>query len=295
MNYRHAYHAGNFADVLKHLLLSLVIVHLRRKDTPFRVIDTHAGAGLYDLDSVEARKTGEWREGIGRLLDADIPQEIADILQPYLDVVSKFGCEPGSTLRTTGHGGIEADGVLTRYPGSPIIAAELLRPSDALIANELHPEDRNSLERALAQYRHAKVTGLDGYVALKSNLPPKERRGVVLIDPPFEEPGELQRLVGGLRQGVKRFATGTYMLWYPIKDPTTTSAFKQDVAGLGLEKLVAVEFFIRRPVDIEKLNGHGLIVLNPPFTLRADLEKVLPFLGGLLGQGEGASFAVEAL
>ncbi|MCH9808595.1 MAG: 23S rRNA (adenine(2030)-N(6))-methyltransferase RlmJ [Alphaproteobacteria bacterium] len=290
MNYRHAYHAGNFADVLKHVLLCLVISHLKRKDKPFRVIDTHAGAGLYELDSVEASKTGEWREGIGRLLACQIPSDIAPILTPYLDVVRRIGCGAEQS----------AGPAISRYPGSPLIAAHLLRNCDRLIANELHGDDREALEANLAAFGHtrrlgAKVMGLDGYVALKSTLPPKERRGVILIDPPFEQPGELQRLINGLREGVRRFSTGTFMLWYPIKDPGPVAAFKRQLGSLGLAKLMAVELLVRRPDNIERLNGHGLIVLNPPFTLRTDMETALPFLGSVLGQGEGASFRIEEL
>ena len=281
VNYRHAYHAGNFADVVKHLLLTLVIVHLKKKDAAFRVLDTHAGAGLYELQSEEATKTGEWCEGIGRLLEAEVPDDIAEILQPYLDVV--------------GHWRRSDKGGLVQYPGSPLIAAELLRPQDRLIANELHPADRVALEESLAGYRNAKVMGLDGYVALKSSLPPKERRGVILIDPPFEEPGELKRLAGALREGVRRFSTGTFMLWYPIKDPRLVAAFKCELSGLGLEKMLAVELYVRKPDNVDRLNGHGLVILNPPFTLEADMGRVLPFLAKVLGQGAGATYALEKL
>ena len=282
MNYRHVYHAGNFADVLKHFMLSRVIVHLKQKAAPFRVIDTHAGAGLYDLHSEQAAKTGEWHEGIGRLLEAKIPAELAGLFAPLVEAVWRVN--DGAHQRP-----------ITRYPGSPVIAAELVRPDDVIFANELHPDDRRALERALSPYRNARVLGLDGYVALKSLLPPKERRGVVLIDPPFEETGELQQLTQGLREGVRRFSTGTFLLWFPIKDPSSIAAFKRELAGLGLPKLLVVEFYVRAPDDVERLNGHGLAVLNPPYTLAPELVRVLPFLSSVLRQGYGARFAVDWL
>lgn len=284
MNYRHIYHAGNFADVLKHLILTIVIGYMERKSAPFRVVDTHAGAGLYDLRSFEAQKTGEWREGIGRLLNAEIPPELTNIIGPYLDVVGRFG-SPDPT----------APGTMTCYPGSPLIACELLRPKDTLIANELHPEDGKRLEKALSVYRNARTLSVDGYAALKAVLPPKERRGLVLVDPPFERPGELERLIEGLRQGVRRFATGTYLCWYPIKDPRPIANFKQELSGLELAKLWQVDFYVRAPVDVERFNGHGLIVLNPPFTLMEELELALPFLVKILAQGEGAHFRLATL
>jgi len=184
---------------------------------------------------------------------------------------------------------------LLHYPGSPLIAARLLRAQDFLIANELHPEDCRTLQRVLGRFENAKVMGVDGYIALKAVLPPKERRGVVLIDPPFEEPGELDRLLAGLRQGVKRFETGTFLMWFPIKDPRTISRFKRELGGLGLGKLMAVEFYVRAPDDVERLNGHGLVILNPPFTLSDDLERVLPALVGVLREGAGAGFEITAL
>ncbi|MBU2582969.1 MAG: 23S rRNA (adenine(2030)-N(6))-methyltransferase RlmJ [Alphaproteobacteria bacterium] len=290
MNYRHVYHAGNFADVLKHLILSLVITHLKRKTTPFRVIDTHAGAGLYDLSSPEAQKTGEWLEGIGRLLSADLPASVAAAMAPYLDVVRRFNLAAAGGA--AGEGG---RGDLLFYPGSPIIAAELMRSQDYLIANELHPADFEALGATMSAYSNVKVMNLDGYVAEKSVLPPKERRGVVLIDPPFEEPGELGRLFQGVRQGVKRFANGTFLIWYPIKDPRPVAAFKRELAGLGLDKLTAVEFFRQAPDDLERLNGHGLVMLNAPFTLGDDLKEILPVLVEILGRDKGAFFEITAL
>lgn len=274
MNYRHAYHAGNFADVLKHLVLTLVIEHLKLKPGPFRVIDTHAGAGRYDLSSVAALKTGEWQDGIGRLLGAPMPPEVAGIFAPYLAVVEAGNC----------------GGPLLAYPGSPMIARRLIRRGDALVANELHPEDRAELDALFAKDGQVKVLGLDAWVALKSLLPPKERRGVILVDPPFEEPGELARLVRGLEEAAIRFATGTVVLWYPIKDERSIFGFRREIEALGLPKVLSAELFVRRSSEDAPLIGTGLIVFNPPFTLAAKLKSALPFLAERLALDQGARF-----
>jgi 23S rRNA (adenine2030-N6)-methyltransferase len=281
MNYRHAYHAGSFADVLKHTMLALVIEHLKRKETAFRVIDTHAGAGRYSLGSAEAGKTGEWLGGIARLLATDaapLPPDVAHRLAPYLDIVRR---ENGR-------------GPLTRYPGSPIIALALMRSQDVLIATELHPEDRAALEAAIGTDRRAKVMGIDAWVALKSLLPPKERRGVVLIDPPFEAPDEFDRIALGLAQAVRRFATGTYLIWYPIKDPIRVKRFHARLVELGPLRLLRVELMIQRPVNTERLNGCGIVVVNPPHTLEGDMAAVLPDLARRLsGAGSGAGYRLD--
>ena len=292
MNYRHAFHAGNFADVLKHLILARVIEHLKKKPAPFRIIDTHAGIGLYDLSSDEARRTGEWHEGIGRLMKAEIPQDLQPIFAPYLQAVAAANA---GTEGVPGREAVASGTELTRYPGSPVLAALLKRRDDVLIANELHPDDNQALGATLKPFRNCKIMGLDGYVVLKSTLPPKERRGIVLIDPPFEQAGEFQRLLQALRQGVQRFATGIYLLWYPIKDPRPVIAFKKELGGLGLAKLSAVEFYLRAPTNPDVLNGHGLVMLNAPFSLESELEACLPFLVQVLAQGQGASFHIEQI
>ena len=274
MNYRHAYHAGNFADVLKHTVLARVIDYLKRKDAPFRVIDAHAGAGRYALSSPMAAKTGEWQGGIGRLIGRGaqpLPSIAAQYLQPYLDVVRD--ANPG--------------GGLAVYPGSPCIALALMRRDDTLIANELHPEERISLEAAVGRDRRAKVMALDAWVALKALLPPKERRGIVLIDPPFEEKGDLDRMIAGLEQGLERFATGTYLCWYPIKDLKPIAQFHAALAGLGLPKLLRADLMIEPPDDPGRLNGCGLVVANPPYTLQGELEILLPHLARRLAGSRG--------
>jgi 23S rRNA (adenine2030-N6)-methyltransferase len=180
------------------------------------------------------------------------------------------------------------DGRLRFYPGSPCLALALMRPQDRLVANELHPEDAAKLDLNLAGDRRAKVLGLDGWLALKAQLPPKERRGVILVDPPFEEAGELDRLVQGLQHAMRRFAGGVYLLWYPIKDPRPITRFHQAIAKVSPQESLAVELLVRAPTDSDRLNGSGLLVINPPYTLAADLAVLLPVLAERLADGAGA-------
>jgi len=279
MNYRHAYHAGNFADVVKHAVLALVIGHMKLKPAPFRIIDTHAGIGLYDLEAEEAHKTGEWREGIGRLRAAKVSPEAEALLAPYLDVVRR----------------LNPDGALTRYPGSPLIAREMMRAEDRLVVNELHPEDRQALRRLFGHDPQVKVMELDAWTAVKALLPPPERRGLVLIDPAFEQPGELDRLVAALKEGVRRFAGGTYLLWYPIKEARAVAAFRRNIAALGMNKAMALELMIRGPEDEQRLNGAGIIAVNAPFTLATNMRVLLPELAAVLAQGKGGGFRLDEL
>lgn len=272
MNYRHAYHAGNVADVLKHAMLALVVEHMKRKPAPFRVIDTHAGAGLYDL-SRESAKTGEWRHGIGRLLAADVPAAPAEMLAPYLAAVRAENPAGGARF----------------YPGSPVIARRLMRPGDRLVANELHPEDRERLAACFRRDPATKVLGLDGWTALKSLLPPKERRGLVLIDPPFEVPGEFTLIARGLRDAMARFATGTYIVWYPLKDLAAVSGLHRDMAALGLSNLLLAELTVSTARPDGGLAGSGLLVLNPPFKLCDQLGILLPSLRSVVARDGSAS------
>lgn len=281
MNYRHVYHAGNFADVLKHAVLARVLDYLKRKEAPFRVIDTHAGAGRYALTSPEAAKTGEWLNGIGRLIGPHakpLAPGVADLLAPYLDAVRADNAGPG----------------LVTYPGSPCIALRLLRAQDTLVANELHPEELEHLKAAIGRDRRAKPMALEGWVALKALLPPKERRGLVLIDPPFEEPGELERMASGIAQALQRFATGIYLAWYPIKDPKPIRRFHADLARLGPRNLLRIELLIQRQDHADRLNGCGLIVINPPHTLERELAVILPDLRRRLAvAGDGGSYRLD--
>ncbi|HXI85835.1 MAG TPA: 23S rRNA (adenine(2030)-N(6))-methyltransferase RlmJ [Parvularculaceae bacterium] len=281
MNYRHLYHAGNFADVFKHAALALCLEHLRLKEAPFRVVDTHAGVGRYDLASIEAGKTLEWADGVGRLFGVDaapLPVEIAPLLAPYLDIVRK----------------LNPDGRLTLYPGSPLIARALLREADRLVANELHPEDGAALAALFKSDARVKIMRLDGWTALKALLPPKERRGLVLVDPPFEAPDEFERLRSALADIQKRFATGMALFWHPVKDENGVAAFREAAVEIAPpEKFLQAELFIRNPAVYGPLAGCGLLILNPPWTLREKLIRLGPFLAERLMQGEGAAFRMN--
>jgi len=272
MNYRHIYHAGNFADVLKHAVLVNVIRYFERKEAAFRVLDTHAGIGQYDLSSGEAEKTGEWRDGIGRLLDADLPEKVAPLLRPYLDCVRALNPEIGP------------DGGIKSYPGSPRLARMLLRKQDRLSLMELHPADFETLHAAFDGDYQVRATHLDGWLALAGHLPPKERRGLVLVDPPFEEPGEFDRLADGLAKAHRRFATGTYLLWYPIKKGAPVAAFHQKLKELAIPKILCAELVVRSDRDTDGLAGSGLVIVNPPYTLAGELDILLPYLKTCLAQ-----------
>lgn len=272
MNYRHIYHAGNFADVLKHAILANVIRYFQHKDAAFRILDTHAGIGQYDLSSVEAEKTGEWRDGIGRLLDADLPQDVAATLQPYLDCVRALNPDRGP------------EQAIKAYPGSPRLARMLMRPQDRLSLMELHPDDYETLHAAFEGDYQVRATRLDGWLSLAGHLPPKERRGIVLVDPPFEAPGEFDRLADGLARAYRRFATGTYLLWYPIKSGAPVAAFHQALKDLGIAKILCAELTVKDEKDGNGLCGSGMIVVNPPYTLAGELDILLPYLKTCLKQ-----------
>jgi 23S rRNA (adenine2030-N6)-methyltransferase len=273
MNYRHIYHAGNFADVLKHAVLTRLIRYAQNKDKAFRVLDTHAGIGLYDLSSEEAQKTGEWRDGIGRLIEADLPGPVAELLAPYLDAVRALNQKGGLQL----------------YPGSPKLARMLFRPQDRLSAMELHPEDYNRLHRLFEGDYQVRATELDGWLALGAHLPPKEKRGIVLVDPPFEAEGEYSRLVTGLATAYRRFPGGTYCLWYPIKKGAPIKSFHDDLQGLQIPKMLCAELTVKSDREETGLTGSGLVIVNPPFTLKAELHTLLPVLKTILTQDRFAS------
>jgi 23S rRNA (adenine2030-N6)-methyltransferase len=272
MNYRHSYHAGNFADVFKHAVLALMICRLLKKESFFRYLDTHAGIGLYDLQADQAMRTGEWRGGVGRLWDKASDPAFADLLAPWRQAVAAAN----------------PDGKLRYYPGSPEVVRNLVRPGDRLTLCELHPEDAAVLRRRYRRDERMTVVEIDGYTALNAYLPPKERRGLVLIDPPFEEDGEFHRMAEGLKRAHKKWPTGIYTLWYPIKDVMETEAFTRSLGKLGIADIIAADFLIRRPNDRTRLNGCGLVIVNPPWTLKSDLDALLPGLAEHLGEDGGA-------
>ena len=266
MNYRHAFHAGNFADVVKHLILARIVEYLKLKPAAFRVIDTHAGIGRYDLTSDEARRSPEWMEGIRRLIERGLDGRAAELAEPYLAAVVAEN----------------PDGELTSYPGSPVLARRLLRNQDRLTAIELHPADAATLKAQFAGDIQARVIQLDGWLALGAQVPPKEKRGLVLVDPPFEEPGEWERLAGGLVKAHRRWPGGIYALWYPPKDPAEARRFAAALEASAIPKILRAELTIRQPSTPPRLFGTGMIIVNPPYPLEAELRVLLPALADIL-------------
>jgi 23S rRNA (adenine2030-N6)-methyltransferase len=266
LNYRHAFHAGSFADVHKHAVLARILRYLCEKPEPFRVIDTHAGAGVYDLSGPEAQRSGEWRDGIARLMAASPSEPVSSLLAPYLEVI----------------GALNERGRLDRYPGSPALARAFLRPQDRLIACELEPQAAAALNRNLRGDQRIKCIAIDGWTALSAYLPPKERRGLVLVDPPFEQENDFARLAKGLALAHRKWATGIYMLWYPIKGRSAPEALAKRLRRLGIPKLLRAELTVSSLTDPSRLNGSGLIVVNPPWTLEKELVVLLPALVEML-------------
>lgn len=278
MNYRHGYHAGNFADVLKHVALVALLRLLTAKDKKLFVLDTHSGAGGYDLGSASAQRTGEADAGIQRLATAaraGIPEAVSRYLEAVLAYDRKFG-PSGVRLR--------------RYPGSPRLIRAALRPGDRFVACELHPQDSLALKREFAGDKAVEVRQADGYHGLKSMLPPPERRGLVLIDPPFEAPDEFERLQRALRHGLRRFASGCYAIWYPIKDGSA-DAF---VAGLGDLKMIVLELNLGSSAPDGKLGACGLAVINPPWKFEEAMREALPWVAARLGSGVTATVRVPS-
>ncbi|MGJ3232949.1 MAG: 23S rRNA (adenine(2030)-N(6))-methyltransferase RlmJ [Oceanicaulis sp.] len=284
MNYRHAFHAGNFADVLKHAVLALCVEHMKQKPKPFRYIDTHAGIGAYDLASSEARRSPEWKDGIARVMDADMDAEIARVLAPLLDTVRAMN----------------ADGALNAYPGSPELAARLMRDSDRLQLCELHPEDARTLDRRYAKDARVKVEMRDGYKALPALLPPREKRAVVLVDPPFEHRDEMAHMAEAALHAIGKWPLGTFIFWRPLKDLWAAERFDVGFAewliddqGFQPEKILRADLWIRDLEAEGKLAGAGVVVVNPPYTLEDDLKRLLPWLCALLKQDDGAGWRLD--
>jgi 23S rRNA (adenine2030-N6)-methyltransferase len=285
MNYRHAFHAGNFADVIKHIVLVRILLYLQEKDVAFRVIDTHAGAGIYDLTSEEAARSGEWLTGIARVTQARFSDSVLPLIAPYLDIVRAFNSHPAT---------------LERYPGSPLIARALLRPQDRLTACELETTARKTLIDALRRDTQARVVDLDGWTALPAFVPPKERRGLVLIDPPFEAKDEFERLAEAFGEAFAKWPTGSYLLWYPAKSRRDTDELARQVAAANAaakppRKCLRVEFSVAPQNADGRLTSAGLLVVNPPWTLAAELKTILPELEKPLGQGGAGRFRLETL
>lgn len=270
MNYRHAFHAGNFADVVKHAVLARIVAYLQQKATPIRIIDTHAGSGLYDLHGNEASRSGEWRDGIARVIDAAFDPDARELIAPYLDAVKSFN-----------------PGALITYPGSPALLKTWLRSDDRLIVCEIEPTALAALNRSLRSDRRCKVIAIDGWTGLTAYIPPKERRGLVLIDPPFEEANEYARLAAALGAAWRKWPTGTYFAWYPVKEARDVSRFVKQMLQHGIEKMLRLEVVIATPPETIRLRGSGMIVINPPWTLQQEAQILLPALAKILSIGSG--------
>ena len=268
MNYRHAYHAGNHADVVKHVTLARLIALIARKDNPFVYLDSHAGVGLYDLRGDQASRTGEWLEGIGRLWRAaDAPA----LLDDYLGVLRAMN----------------PDGELRHYPGSPELARVLSRAQDRLHLNEKHPEDGELLRDNMRGDRRVAVHRGEGWQVPRALLPTREKRALLLIDPPFEQPDEFERCVQALDEAQGRMRQAVVAIWYPIKDRRQLKRFYQRLEKSAAPKLLRAELYVHSPDDAERLTGSGLVISNPPWGLEDELRELLPWLASLLGQSEG--------
>ena len=273
--YRHAFHAGNHADVLKHIVLTLVLRYMNQKDKPYRLVDTHAGAGGYSLEGRYAQKKGEFEQGIGRLWDRDdLPPAVAD----YVGLVRQFNPQ----------------GTLEQYPGSPAFAQMLLRAQDQLRLFELHPTDYRILESYLGKVKGAEVRNGDGFDGLKGTLPPPSRRGVVLIDPSYEGHHDYGRVVATLREALARFAEGVYMVWYPQVQKVEAAELPRRLEALAPKGWLHARLTVQQP-DAQGfgLAGSGLFILNPPYTLHDELLELLPWLVEVLGQYDEANYLLE--
>ena len=277
MNYRHAFHAGNFADVFKHVILARIFAYLKLKDAPLRFIDTHAGVGRYDLSSEEASRGGEWRLGVGRLYGAQFSSQSRELLEPFLGLLQ---------------GSAEAPGI---YFGSPLIAQTLLRSQDKLIFCELHAHDVRRLGRAIGQDDRCKIMHMDGYQALKACLPPPERRGLVLIDPPFEEKDEFERLGEAIEAAWTKWPTGCFVIWYPLKATGDAQNFRRRMGQGNIKRVLCMELEVDTPGATGPLKGSGLVIINPPFVLETEARQLLPEMAKLLAQGPGAGTRIEWL
>lgn len=276
LSYRHAFHAGNHADVLKHFVELELLRYLAQKDKPYWYIDTHAGAGCYELDSEYAEKNAEYKSGIARLWDAeDLPEALAE----YVRMVKH----------------INPDGVLRLYPGSPLVTLHAMREQDRMRLFELHPTDHAILEENFAEHgTHVLMQKADGFGALKALLPPPPRRGLILIDPPYEEKQDYQRVVTALQEGLKRFANGTYAVWYPQLQRSESVELPEKLKQLPVKSWLHVALTVHSPdEDGFGMHGSGMFVINPPWTLYATLQEVMPVLAARLGEFGQGGFVLE--
>lgn len=287
MNYRHIYHAGNFADVVKHIILVTLLQALQQKDKGFCYLDTHAGVGRYDLIGIEAQKTGEFNSGIARLYAQQLLNPPAAV-QAYLNAISVLNPNNASTDT------LQIRPTLPRfYPGSPQIALPFLRPQDRMILSELHPQDAQQLKQEFVANTQVAVHQQDGYLALKAFLPPNERRGLVLIDPPYEQGDESVRIIAALQAALKRWETGIYAVWYPLKEKRFEQNFRQQLKSLNAKALLFAELSIYPEDSPLGLNGSGMAILNPPWQLDTQLNLLLPWLWQVLSPEKMGGYRLE--
>ena len=281
MNYRHSFHAGNFADVLKHIVLVAALGAMQKKDAGLFVLDAFAGCGVYDLHSEQAARSPEFLEGINKIWDAKAALPAA--IKNYLNVLDEA-----------------TEGNERFYAGSPFFVTQMLRDQDRAVLNELHPLEKLELDKNLSELqsrngkRRVKTTQIDGYLAIKANLPPPERRGLIIIDPPFEIAGEFERMIEALQQGLKRFATGVFMLWHADKDENAVRKYRQAIKSIGKEALI-IDLRIAKEDGTTGLKANGLTIINPPFGLEAQIEATKSVICNLLGKDESAKMVIKLL
>ena len=276
LSYRHSYHAGNHADVLKHIVLTLCINSLKEKEKPFLYLDTHSGAGRYLLQSEHAEKTGEYLSGINLIWQQS---ETPELLNTYLSVLKRYN--PFDKLKY--------------YLGSPLIAKQLLREQDKINLTELHPTDYPLLRQEFSKDKRAKVLREDGFAQLKSKLPPESRRGIVLIDPSYEIKDDYQKIPKALLEAYKRFATGIYLIWYPVVSRTQTQKMIDEIVNLGIKKISQFEFAIKPDNNQKGMTASGMIVINPPWKLQQQMQTIMPWLKNTLDTEKTGNYLIKEL
>lgn len=269
LSYRHAFHAGNPADVVKHVVVVRCLAYLNQKDKPYMVVDTHAGAGRYRLDDDSAQKTGEYQQGIGRLWQR---QDLPEALLGYMQLVKE----------------INSSGELTQYPGSPWLIRALMRDQDRAVFHELHPKDHTLLKRYLEDKPRIQARREDGLAGCIGWLPPRERRGLVLIDPSYEVKEDYQQVVSTVEKAHRRFATGTYLIWYPVVDRARSSAMERALKRTGIRNIGQFELATSADTPGRGMTASGMFVINPPWTLEQEMRQLLPYLVGQMAPEEGS-------